>query len=86
LAVNRGQKVDMIGKNISHHKVLEKLGEGGMPVPLPKAGREVWSMIERTISHYRILEKLGEGGMPVPLKRSESLRSRCLKRGGRSGL
>jgi hypothetical protein len=40
----------------------------------------------KIVSHYKILEKLGEGGMSVLLKRGQSLRSRCVKRGGRRGL
>jgi hypothetical protein len=69
LAVNRGQEADMIGKTISHYKILEKLGEGGMSQNCPR----VLHLVGRVVAVLRI-----------PLKRSESLRSRCLKRGNLS--
>jgi len=47
----------MVGKTISHYKILEKLGEGGMSQNCPR----VLHLVGRVVAVLRI-----------PLKRSES--------------
>jgi len=55
----------MIGRTISHYKILEKLGE--VPKWLTSASERVIAILRipaclsgQTISHYKILDKLGE--------------------------